>query len=225
MGVRVATGGGRTRGIEPRLDHLVYATHDLAATVARFTDVTGVTPVVGGRHPDWATRNMLVRFGQTSYLEIIGPDPDHPAPDAASMPFGLDALTRPRLATWAVRPDDIVSAAAASAAAGADLGPVTAMQRRRADGTTLTWRLALPHRLVLGGIAPFLIEWGSTPHPADDDLPQVRLLQLHASTPEPGTLRHVLKALGVQLDVSMGPPRLFAQIGSPRGTFWLGDDV
>lgn len=60
----------------------------------------------------------------TSYLETIGPDPDHPADPGVATPFGLDALDRPRLVTWAVHPGDLEAAVATSAAAGADLGEV-----------------------------------------------------------------------------------------------------
>ena len=75
---------------------------------------TGVAPAEGGRHLGRGTRNALVGFGETSYLEIIGPDPDQPADPGASAPFGLGTPGPPRLVTWAVRPPDLDAAAAAS---------------------------------------------------------------------------------------------------------------
>jgi len=56
------------------LDHLVFAAPDLAAAVAQFTELTGVAPVPGGRHPGGGTANYLVGFGgayRDGYLEIV----------------------------------------------------------------------------------------------------------------------------------------------------------
>jgi hypothetical protein len=62
-----------------RLDHLVLATPDLAATVADFTERTGIAPVAGGAHVGLGTRNYLVSLGGSRYLEIIGPTRSSPS--------------------------------------------------------------------------------------------------------------------------------------------------
>jgi hypothetical protein len=49
--------------IPAHLDHLVLATPDLAATVAHFTERTGVEPAPGGAHVGLGTRNHLVSLG------------------------------------------------------------------------------------------------------------------------------------------------------------------
>ncbi|MCO1660502.1 VOC family protein [Pseudonocardia sp. S2-4] len=199
------------------LDHLVYAAPDLAAAQAAFAAATGLTPAPGGRHLGRGTRNLLVGLGPTAYLEIIGPDDEHPADPGAAVPFGVDALTAPRLVTWAARPDDIAAAAAASAAAGADLGPVAPMSRRTADGDLLEWRLAAPHPPPFDGVTPFLIDWGATAHPAASGLPAAALRGLRATHPDPEAVGAVLGALGLRLDVAAGPPGLAALLGTPRG--------
>jgi hypothetical protein len=203
--------------VDPQLDHLVYAVPDLAAAEAAFTAATGIAPAPGGRHLGQGTRNLLVGFGPTSYLEIIGPDLEHPADPGVTVPFGIDALTAPRLVTWAVHPVDATAAAAASAAAGADHGPLRPLSRRTPDGVLLEWLLAARHSAPLDGIAPFLIDWGATPHPAASGLPTVELRGLRASHPEPGTVDAVLDALGVELAVTAGPPGLAALLDGPHG--------
>jgi hypothetical protein len=193
---------------EPLLDHLVYAVPDLDAAASTFTASTGIAPAPGGRHLGRGTRNLLVGLGRTAYLEIIGPDQEHPADPGAVVPFGIDGLTGPRLVTWAVQPADIEAAVAAAAAAGADLGEPAPMSRRTPDGARLSWRLAAPHPAPFDGITPFLIDWGTTAHPAGvAGLPALGLRGLGATHPDPDGVRAVLDAPGLAalLDTPRGP--------------------
>src|SRR5262249_22516325 len=103
------------------LDHLVYATPDLAVSVREIGALFGVTPTPGGKHPSWGTENFLVGLGPGRYLEIIGPDVMAPAPERPRS-FGIDALRKPRLVTWALAVRDLSSAVAGARAAGFDPG-------------------------------------------------------------------------------------------------------
>src|SRR5262245_37287646 len=78
------------------VDHLVYATPDLAVGIRRIETLLGVQATPGGQHPGEGTRNALVALGPTSYLEIIGPDSEQPTP-AGPRKFGIDDLKEPRL--------------------------------------------------------------------------------------------------------------------------------
>lgn len=203
--------------VEPTLDHLVYATPDLESTVAEFVAATGLEPAPGGRHLGRGSRNVLVGLGRRSYLEIVGPDAESPPDPGRELPFGISDLDAPRLVTWAVHPADITAAAAAGALAGADLGPILPMTRERPDGVRLSWRLASRHPAPLGGVTPFLIDWGDSPHPASGDLPAAALLSLRGTHPDPAAVGAVLDALGVFLPVAAGPSGLVAVIDTPRG--------
>ncbi|MEJ3653601.1 VOC family protein [Actinomycetes bacterium KLBMP 9759] len=198
---------------DPRLDHLVYATPDLDAAVTAFAAVSGVEPVEGGRHLGRGTRNHLVGLGPTSFLEIIGPDHDYPAEPGAVVPFGIAELTGPRLVTWAVAPSDIEAAVAASG-----IGPIEPMARRTPAGDLLEWRLT-PSGAAPPGV-PFLIDWGSTPHPAAA-LPRVGLTGLGATLPDPDAVEGVLAALDVTLALEPGPRALVALLDTPRGPVTL----
>jgi catechol 2,3-dioxygenase-like lactoylglutathione lyase family enzyme len=189
------------------LDHLVYATPDLEESVRLIAKQTGVRPVEGGPHPGLGTRNHLLGLGELRYLEIIGPDPDQPDPDRPR-PFGIDDLTEPRLAAWAVRAADIEARVARSRAQGYDPGPIEPLSRRTPDGDVLRWRLTFPYEPVV----PFLIDWGRTPHPARR-LPIVPLTEFAGVHPEPAQVRARLAALGVELDVHTGASGLVATIG------------
>ena len=49
------------------------------------------------------------------------------------------------------------------------------MQRRTADGQLLQWRLTPAEFARSDGLVPFLIDWGASPHPTSQALPEVRL--------------------------------------------------
>lgn len=182
------------------LDHLVYATPDLDASVAALAERFGTEPVTGGAHPGWGTRNALVGLGTGVYLEIIGPDPTQPDPEEAR-PFLIDDLTDARLVTWAYRhPDpesmrDTIEQKTRETLPGQDvrLGPVRAMSRAQPDGSTLRWRLSDPMVRPVGGIVPFVIDWGTTPHPSTALPNDCRLLELIVSHPDADRLGPVLE--------------------------------
>ncbi|HZE34729.1 MAG TPA: VOC family protein [Actinoallomurus sp.] len=189
------------------LDHLVYATPDLEESVRQVAKLTGVRPVEGGPHPGLGTRNHLLGLGELRYLEIIGPDSGQPEPERPR-PFGIDELTEPRLAAWAVRAADIEARVARSRTLGYDPGPIEPLSRRTPDGEVLRWRLTFPYEPVV----PFLIDWGRTPHPARR-LPVVPLTAFSGTHPDPGGVRGRLDALGVELDVGEGEQGLVAVLG------------
>lgn len=179
------------------IDHLVYASADLDLASRTIVDLLDAQPVAGGRHIGRGTRNELLSLGESTYLEIIGPDLEQPSPDEPR-PFGVDTQTRPALVAWCARPSrslaEIVEQARRK---GVEFGPIASMSRMRPDGVLLEWQLTQP-RLdgPLGCALPFLIDWGSSPHPTESLPPSVRLAVLEISTPEPEKIRTVLDIVG-----------------------------
>ncbi|MGI5459014.1 VOC family protein [Streptomyces sp. CA-249302] len=207
--------------IPAHLDHLVLATPDLAATVADFTRRTGVAPAPGGAHVGLGTRNCLVSLGGSSYLEIIGPDPEQSDP-VGPRPFAVDELAVARAVTWAISPPDLDTAVATARSRGYDPGDVRPMSRRRPDGTLLEWRLTDGDTQHPSGLVPFLIDWGSSVHPTASGLPVTPLLELSASAPEPEEIRPLLAAVDAELALSEGPVALTFTVRTPRGPVTFG---
>src|SRR3569832_2017544 len=81
------------------IDHLVYATPDLALGMREIAELTGITPTPGGQHHGRGTRNALIDLGDGAYLELIAPDPAQPPPPAPRR-LGVDDATRSRLPAW-----------------------------------------------------------------------------------------------------------------------------
>ena len=201
----------------PVLDHLVFAAPHLADAVEWFTAETGVQPAPGGSHPGLGTANHLVGLGGAAYLEIIGPDPDQPDPELPR-PFGIDDLPAGRIVTWAVRPRDLESTVAEARAAGYDPGEIQAMSRDTPHGVVLHWRLTRPRFDVGDGLVPFLIDWGTTPHPTTRALPQAPLLAWQATHPQPDSVRPALAALRADLHIEVGDvAALSATVEGPDG--------
>ncbi|MBI2188942.1 MAG: VOC family protein [Acidobacteria bacterium] len=199
------------------VDHLVYATPDLQRGVDRVEKLLGVRATAGGQHPGRGTRNALLSFGPTSYLEIIGPDPEQPTP-ALPRPFGIDGLREPRLVAWAAKATALEQLAADAVRGGVTLGEVIAGSRRRTDGVLLTWRYTDPRTVVADGLVPFFIDWGRTPHPAASAAPGATLVALRAEHPDAQRVHNALNRVGVELPVRQGPrAALIATIEGPRG--------
>jgi hypothetical protein len=204
---------------DPRLDHLVYATPELAASVKEIGARLGVTPTPGGRHPTAGTENFLIGLGPGHYLEIIGPDVAAPPPPRPRS-FGIDDLREPRLVTWALAVDDVDGTAARAKAQGFDLGEPRAGSRETPDGTVLRWRLALrPAPWPGDGLVPFLIDWGTTRHPSAVLSQSCELLDMIGRHPEPARVEPWLNAAAnARLDLSADTPaRLEAVFRTPAG--------
>ena len=207
------------------IDHLVFAGADLGVASRAIAELLGAQPTPGGRHVGHGTRNELLSLGEGTYLEIIGPDPEQPAPQGPR-PFAVDTHVQPALVAWCARPSrpltEIVDAARHK---GVEFGTVAAMSRMRPDGVLLEWQLT---QAILDGplgcALPFLIDWGASPHPTQTLPGGVRLIELEISTPEPEAIRAVLDIVGHSarcVVCEAGEPALRARISTAHGDVTL----
>jgi hypothetical protein len=203
--------------VREQVDHLVYATPDLEASVEELAGRLGVRAAPGGRHPAWGTRNALLALGERTYLEILGPDLGKPRHSAPRL-WKVDELPAPRLLTWAARAEQLPDLARRARQACIELGEVQGGRRRRPDGTLLSWTLTDPSRLGADGILPFFIDWGDTPHPAGTAPRGLELRALRAEHPEASRVREELRVFGLELQVEAAPaPALVARLSTPLG--------
>jgi Glyoxalase-like domain len=217
LSVSAASRGREEASLLARVDHLVYATPDLTATVDAVDRLLGIHAVAGGQHLGRGTRNALIALGPTSYLEIIGPDPDQPAP-VNPRPFGIDGLQRAKLAAWASKTADVPAVVRDAAVHGIVVGQPTPGSRRRPDGVELTWEYTDPRVVVGDGLVPFFINWGRSPHPSRTAAPGATLRDFRAEHPRPEKIQGMLAALHLDLPVTRGTaPALIATIEGRHG--------
>ncbi len=199
------------------LDHVAYGVPDLDAACAVLAERLGVRPMPGGQHRGLGTHNAILALGEGVYLEVIAPDPNQPLP-SRPRPFELDALVDPQLVAWAAKAPDIESRVERARSAGYDPGNVIGLGRDLPDGGRLEWRLTFPDELAGDGLVPFLIDWGSTPHPSITAPQGCTLLSLRGEHPQPEVVTPLLQALEVNLDVARGPAAiLIATVMTPKG--------
>lgn len=215
--VDVTTQAGDPAVLLRHVDHLVYATPDLSEGVARAEALLGVRATPGGQHPGEGTRNALIALGPTSYLEILGPDPEQPKP-AQPRRFGIDDLKAPRLVTWAAKGSNLGPMVDEARRHGVMLGDVIPGSRRTPAGVLLSWHVTNQRAVIADGLVPFFIDWGDTPHPASSAATGASLIALHATHPDPAAVRRMLNQLGLDMPVTKADrPALVATIMGRRG--------
>ncbi len=196
------------------IDHFVLATADLELTCAEFEGATGVRPAFGGAHQGRGTHNALVGFDDSTYLEIIAPDPAQP-PSSSSAPMAR--LTQPKLIHWAVRCAGLENASARLKALGWTPTRAHRMNRTPPGGERLEWELLGLHHHRHGGLAPFFIDWLDCPHPARTSPCVGPLMAAQLTSPEPMPLASLIAELGIDVAVQAGDRRMTLTFASPRG--------
>jgi len=199
------------------IDHIVITSPTLETGAELVKKLLGVTPQKGGEHPRMGTHNLLLRLGDSVYLEVISPDPAAEKPKRPRW-FALDDLksdTPPRLKTWVVRTEDIHSTAKICSES---VGEIESMSRGDID-----WLITIPKdgSIPINDGAPVLIQWQVDAHPAsrleDQGLSLTKLQIFH---PQPKRVSKFLNSIHLQGNVEVlhgGTTKLVAQIETPDG--------
>lgn len=208
-----------------RIDHITVTAPSLNEGSELVHKCLGVRPRQGGDHPRMGTHNLLLRLGDSMFLEVIAINHAVAKPLRARW-FELDALApdaTPRLACWVARTEGIHEVVSAAPEA---LGRPEPMSRG-----SLEWHISIPEdgSLPLGGAAPALIEWHTAAHPAAamQDL-GCSLVALELQHPEPLRVSELLENLRfaepcVAVTVhESATPGLVAHILTPAGLRTIG---
>jgi hypothetical protein len=181
-----------------RVDHVSYAaeTDGLTATAQRLATKLGVTPVDGGIHPRFGTRNIILPLAEQRYVEIVAVL-DHPASDKA--PFGQAVRARSEAGGgwlgWVVDVDDLTEAEAR-------LGrEAVTGSRHRPDGVELRWRQLGIKGLIADPQLPYYIQWEDrSVHPSVGATTDVTISGLQIA----GNRERVCEWLGLPADQTSG---------------------
>jgi hypothetical protein len=198
------------------LDHVLWAAPDLRAGEEIIESLTGVAPAPGGIHPGFGTRNSLIGLDSGIYFEIISPDP---AQDLKDNRGGvIAALPRPGIMTFAVRSDDLEALSAAARREGLSLQGPVAMHRDRPDGVRIDWTILYLEDSRFGETMPFVIDWGTAPHPSESVPAGCQLRSFAVLHPAADELSRLYGALDIPVPVKRAAcPGFVAELASPKG--------
>lgn len=201
-----------------KLDHIMFAANDLDAGIEHLQALTGVQAAAGGSHPGGGTRNALLSFGTSQYLEIIAPDPAQSI--NGTLGEEIARAEQPFIRTWAAATTDFQPVIDAAETAGYQ-HHIVDMSRTRPEGVALAWQLLFIHQHPFGLALPFFINWQDSPHPADDAPAGCGLEKFTVSLQEPEALSTFCDAIGLEIHVETGSAGMQATIDTPRGDVTL----
>jgi hypothetical protein len=214
-------------GMNPYLDHIIWACADLERGSRQFETLTGVRPRFGGVHASGLTHNALVGLGNRCYFEILapvgpaGPNDDH----WCQLARGAE---EPRILTYCLRsPQPLPELASKFEAFGWRNSVVASNGRITPEGVRLRWQWLGPTVERFGLAFPFFIDWLDSPHPADSfsvAQPEsgIHLQGFAAGHPEAPELRRTLTEIGSSIDTYVADDvRFHVQLQTPLGAVSL----
>lgn len=210
------------------IDRIVIAASNLEQGARYICAQLGVDIPFGGVHETMGTHNLLMRLGDSVFLEVIAINPDGAVP-AQPRWYGLDdpyvraaIAEEPSLVGWVVNTSAIDAVLAAATKGGMDFGKSVPVTRGG-----LTWKFGLPHdgRLLGAGMLPYIIEWETDSHPAalmaDTGCTLVDITVAHPQADWVAGSLECIGARGQVNIVSADTPCLSVDINSPRGVVTL----
>lgn len=203
-----------------KIDHIIYTCRMLEEGMDRIEKLLGIRPALGGKHPKWGTHNAILSLGD-SYLEVVAPDPSLKRPKNGTW---IDQFLDqgPSLSSWVLQTTDIEQLHVIGKKADIPFGKIESGQRQKPDGTLLKWKLTDPYVMPYDGKLPFLIDWGTTPHPSSSAPLAGQLKDLVIIHSSAKALNKDLNTLGMNLQVNVAPqPQLKAIIETPKGIIEL----
>ncbi len=208
--------------MKPTLDHLTVIAPSLPEGAAHVRDCLGVECPFGRKHGPMGTHNLVLRLGETVYLEVVAIDEAAPRPPHARW-FGLDdraAVRRAwdqghRLRGWVAHTDDIDAEAARHASV---YGAAKVLQ---GSAGRFVFTMPADGGLPMGGLAPSLIDRRGKPVslPAAADL-GCRLQAFRLQHPDADMVTDLYRRLKIVGAPTVEPgqsPQYLADIATPTG--------
>lgn len=198
------------------IDHLIYLAPDLEVGINEIEKITGVRPMITGRHLQWGTWNAMLSLGDDCFFEIIAIDPSQSRREKYIL--GLENLTESKMYRWVAKSDRIDQQIERARNAGFSIGEKQDGERVKPDGSKLKWTLTDPMADEGNGLIPFLIDWKDSPHPGASTPTGCELINIRATHPKADQIRQMLRVLDLELDVQRGENiSLTVELQTPNG--------
>jgi hypothetical protein len=198
------------------LDHIVLAAPDLEEAMKDFQKRSGIEPIIAGTIKGLGIKCARVSFNDSTYLEIIAPDPAGPGPIGQLIKArGIKELTPFHYAVRLSRTEALKDEVGKF---GYTPDHIT-MFGAKPDGTPRKWEMLFLYGHKLGGTCPFFINWSNSDHPCAK-LPVVgKLKKFTVRAPEEDPVHELLDHVGAtKIIIETGKPKISFQFSSPEGT-------
>lgn len=197
---------------DEKLDHIILVINDLEKGISQFKELTGISPVFGGVHPNSFTQNAIVSLGNQSYIEILAPRSD------------LDSIPK-----WIMEFEDLTPIGWAVTSKSIDItrnkllsfdyvisDPISG-SRETPWGDKLIWTtFSLLDKNSF--VFPFFISWEENViHPSENAPKGCRLNELQLFTND-NSLAKLSTTLNLDLSIINGPEdKIVLRIRTPKG--------
>jgi hypothetical protein len=198
------------------IDHIVLAAPDLEEAMEQFEKMTGIGAVVAGSINGLGIKCSRISFNDSSYIEIIAPDPKSSGPIGQLLKSkGITELTPFH---FAIRSSKVETLKDEVKKFGYVPDHITMFGGHK-DGTPMKWEMLYLYGHNMGGICPFFINWSNSDHPCAK-LPVVgKLKKFTIRAPENDPVHKLLTHVTIKgFNVEVGKPKLSFQFSSPEGT-------
>ena len=180
----------------------MYAVSDLDEAIFEFEHKLGVTPIFGGYHKTFGTKNALINLNNQTYLELLASD-DTNTSVARPRWMGIDFLLKNQITRWAVKSNRLDKDSEVLKKYKPNMGEIKRGSRNTADGSLLEWELIMPLPKPEVELIPFFLDWSTTEKHPSELLPDMgcELLKLYATHPNPDKITSLLGILQCDLEV------------------------
>lgn len=198
------------------IDHIVLAAPDLEEAMEQFEKMTGIGAKIAGSINGLGIKCARISFNDSSYIEIIAPDPKQSGPIGQLLKSkGIKELTPFHFAIRSSRAEQLKEEVK-------KLGYIPdhiTMFAGQKDGTPKKWEMLYLYGHKIGGICPYFINWANSDHPCST-LPVVgKLKKFTIRAPEDDPVHKLFAHVNVKgFNVEIGKTKLSFQFSSPEGT-------
>ena len=189
------------------------------AAIHEFEERLGVSPIFGGFHKTFGTKNALMSLGKGCYLELLAADDTNteiPKPRW----MGVDMLQRNQITRWVIKSNQLEADSATLKNKNSEMGTIREGSRNVANGGLLQWELIMPLPEPEVELLPFMVDWSTSEiHPADA-IPDMgcRLIELYGVHPSPEKFKTIFEQLDIDFQIKTSKEiKLTAVIECPNG--------
>ena len=195
-----------------QLDHIALAVPDTEKGVAFVRELTGVEPALTRRDPKDFYWSAAIPLAERSFLEIIGPNPDHRG--VHPLKSFMAGLAQPKLLFWYVATADISAFARQAKEAGAPLRSIVKVDPATSTNGSDYTRASIGKGYI--SQRPGVIEWRRRSVQQAGER-QCRLSRFKLCHPKADELNALFGKLGIDIEVATGPSLIGITLVSPKG--------